>query len=230
MPPNRKSPTLFTSSLELERLKIPLQAKFLPLTDPREATQQSQQKCVQQKFKADPKTEKPTPTVSYWDWPSDTAEEEKLEAFDDFFSLSRLESNLIADSIRREETATVHVFVTKTVEKQIENQQSYWDWSNEDVDSVEPEIDSQDDKTVQREDHRREECCDGYWEWRQDEATEDECTTSSPSRRLHELMTDSRKKFVRRHCHLPELESQEDTSALSDHYWHWSEFRGTSAQ
>jgi hypothetical protein len=230
MPPNRKSPTLFTSSYELENLKIPLQAKFLPLTDPREAAQQ--QKCVRQELKPDPKTEKAQPTVSYWDWLSDTAEEEKVEAIDDLFSLSRFESNLIADSVRREEDSTVQVSVTKSNEKegQTEENQSYWDWSNEDVDDVEPEIDGRDDKpNPQTEDHHCEECCDDYWAWQDNEVTEDERNEASPSRRLHNVVNESRKKFTRRHSHLSEPDHPSDAIAVSNHYWHWLEFRSNGA-
>lgn len=226
MPPNRKSQTLFTSSYELENLKIPLQAKFLPLTDPREAKQQ--QICVQQELKPDPKTEKSPPTVSYWDWPSDTAEEEKVEAIDDLFSLSRFESNLIADSIRREEESTVQVSVTKI--KETDEQQSYWDWSNEDVDAVEPEIDSRDDKpNPQTEDRHGEECGGDYWAWQENEGTEDYYNETSPSRRLHNVVNESRKKFARRHNHLPEPDHSSDAIAALDHYWHWSEFRSIGA-
>lgn len=225
MPPNRKSPTLFTSSYELESLKIPLQAKFLPLTNPRESAQQ-QQKCVQHKFKLDPKTEKPKPTVSYWDWPSDTVEDERLEAIDDHFSLSRFESNLIADSIRREDSITPALFNnSKDKKERIEEHQSYWDWSNEDVDAMKPQINSQDDKLTQTEDRQCEESRGDYWGWHQNEATEDDCSKASPSHRLHQIVTESRKKFIRQHSHLIDPQA-----SLSDHYWHWLEFRSTGAK
>jgi len=235
MPPNRKNSTLFTSSFELENLKIPLREKFLPLTDPKEAAQQheQQQKCVQWELQPDPKTEKTTPTVSYWDWVSDTVEEERLEAIDDLFSLSRFESNLIADSIRREEDSTVQVSVNKSKdnEEQTEVQQSYWGWSNEDIDDVEPEIDSQEDKpTSQTEYHHCRERCEDYWAWQQDEVTMDACSKVSPSRRLHDIVAESRKKFIRQHIHLPEPDPRADAIAASDHYWQWSEFQGMSAQ
>lgn len=231
MAPNRKSPTLFASNYELDSLKIPLQAKFLPLTDPRECAQQLQQeKCVQHELRSDPKTEKPAPSVSYWDFPSDTAEEEKLEAIDDLFSLSRFESNLIADSIRREEDSSAQIPVPKSKDEEdrTEEQQSYWDWSNEDSLAVEPENDSQGDKPAQSEDRHCEECCDDYWAWHPDESAEDDCTKESPSHRLHQVITESRKKFVRQHSHLPEPVS--GAAGVSDHYWHWLEFRSTSAK
>mmetsp|Transcript_9313 Transcript_9313/g.23156 ORF Transcript_9313/g.23156 Transcript_9313/m.23156 type:complete len:229 (+) Transcript_9313:135-821(+) len=228
MAPNRKSPTLFANNLE--SLNIPLKAEFLPLTDPREAEQQQQQqKCVQHDLRSDPKTEKAPITVSYWDFPSDTAEEEKLAAIDDLFSLSRFESNLISDSIRRENsTAHVPVDKSKGSEDQAEEQQSYWDWSNEDVDVVEPETDSQDDKRCQIDDRHCEECCDDYWSWHPKEATEEDCHNESPSDRLHQVVAESRKKFVRRHSHLPEPGDNEISK--SHHYWHWLEDRSANAE
>jgi len=228
MPPNRKSPALFTSSLELENLKIPLQAKFLPLTDPREIVQQHEkkQKCVHQELRPDPKTEKPTPAVSYWDWPSATVEEEKLDAINELFSISHFESNLIADSIRREKYSTVQVHLTKSKDKkeQIEEQESYWGWSNEDVEAIKSEIDGQDEPTPLAVDRQED-----YWTWLENEATDDACRQSSPSHRLHNIVAESRKKYIRRHIHLSEPCPRADESAISDHYWHLSEFRSINA-
>lgn len=223
MAPNRKSPTLFANNLE--SLNIPLKAEFLPLTDPREAAQHEQQKCVQHDLTSDPKTEKTPPAVSYWDWEPDTVEEEKLAAIDDLFSLSRFESNLIADSMRRESSTANHVPVDESEvnNEQTEGQHSYWDWSNNGVDVVEPETDSQDEKSTQIDERYGEECCDDYWSWHPNEETEDHCHKESPSDRLHQVLTDSQKKFVRRHSHLPEPGDCEISK--SHHYWHWLECR-----
>lgn len=233
MPPNRKNPTLFASNDELGSLKIPLQTKFLPLTDPEEAEKQLkeqqkcvQRKCVQQRLIPDPRKEKQAPKISYWDWPSDTAEDEKLAAIDDLFSTSRLESNLIADSTRREEDSTLQtpVFDSKNQEEKSKESESYWDWSNEHREYVETEDDSQDINSCTESTGRdREECCDNYWEWPHDEVTEDTCSDISPSHRLQILMAESRKKFVRRHNHLPEPVPGANKTATSEHYWHWSE-------
>ena len=231
MPPNRKSPTLFTNSLE--SLNIQIKAEFLSLTDPREAAQQQQQqqqqyqKCVQRDLISDAKTEKSLPTVSYWDWHpcSDTAEEEKVAAIDELFSLSRFESNLISDSIRRE-SFTAEVPVDES--KDHDEQPSYWDWSNEDADVAEPDTDTRDDKRTQIDDHDHEECCDDYWAWHPNEVTEEDCDDSSPSHRLHQVVSESRKKFVRRHIHFPEPE--ECPISKSHHYWHWLELRRTGAK
>eukprot|EP00534_Pseudo-nitzschia_fraudulenta_P001954 CAMPEP_0201116634 /NCGR_PEP_ID=MMETSP0850-20130426/837_1 /ASSEMBLY_ACC=CAM_ASM_000622 /TAXON_ID=183588 /ORGANISM="Pseudo-nitzschia fraudulenta, Strain WWA7" /LENGTH=224 /DNA_ID=CAMNT_0047380751 /DNA_START=96 /DNA_END=767 /DNA_ORIENTATION=+ len=224
MAPNRKASDLFTSSAELQSLKIPLQSKYLPLTDSREAAQdlQQQQGRLQQQraplqltLKADPKTEKPAPTVSYWDWPSDTAEEEKQEAIDDLFSLSRFESNLIADSIRRKENID-----TGTKLRVSEEQQSYWDLSD---DVAGFEVDTQENEASPQtpDESHCEECCQDYWEWQEDEEAVDACTRPSPSDRLHGVVANSRKKFYRRHSHLPEPDHTADVAAASDHYWHW---------
>ena len=221
MPPNRKSPTQLTSSVELRGLNIPLKAKFLPLTDPKEATQRHNQdrKYVQQELIHDPKIEKPIKKVSYWDWPSDTAEEERL---DDLFSLSRLESNLITDSIRREKEDNC---------EGTREYQSYWDWSNKDVDDNEPDVLLKGNTpTPQTEIRNCEECCEDYWTWHQDEVPEEKCSNDSPSCRLHEIMIESQKKYTRRHSHLPEPENGlVETNEASDHYWHWLEFRSTNS-
>ena len=229
MPPNRKSPTNFATNYDFGSLKIPLQARFLPLTDPREATRHLEQphKSVQQELVIDPKKEKPVASVSYWDWPSATEDEEKLAAVDDLLSTSRIESNLIADSIRRENNPTLQVAVfNKTDQEEItEESRSYWDWSNESSDSVETKCDSQQIKpTPEKEDHHREDCCDDYWMWHHDEVTEDGCSDSSPSHRLQNMLLESRKKFVRRYSHLPEPDPGANTTAASDHYFYWSEF------
>ena len=222
MAPNRKSPTLFTNSLE--SLKIPLKSEFLPLTHTREVAQREQQRSVkpqlvsapQNELISDPKTEKQAASVSYWDWhPCDgTVEAEKEAAIDDLFSLSRLESNLVADSIRRE-TAT-EIVVDETNDQQ---QESYWNWSNNDVNAMSLDTECQDDQQVDN--PHREECCDNYWDWDANEDLKDDMDHTSPAERLHQVVADSRKKFVRRHTHLPEPKG--DHMSVSNHYWHWQE-------
>jgi hypothetical protein len=92
MAPNRKNVASLELPIVSEALQFAVQAKFLPLTDSREQheheQQQQQQKTVQD-------------STSYWDWPADTQEEEKL---DTLFSTSRIESNLIQDGKKYEET------------------------------------------------------------------------------------------------------------------------------
>ena len=235
MAPNRKSSNLFTSSAELESLKIPLQAKFLPLTDPREQQQQKQNqehelKCYQHEttLVLDPKTEKSLPTVSYWDWTPDTIEAvkeaEEEEAVDDVFSTSRFESNLIADSMRREEDSSSSQLSVS------EEQQSYWGWFNgydvvvvETETETETETDSQADEPILNAEQHCEDCCESYWTWQEDEESVDACSKPSPSQYLRTVVTNSRKKYGRRHSHLPEA------TGTSDHYWHWSEFHSSSA-
>mmetsp|Transcript_84 Transcript_84/g.197 ORF Transcript_84/g.197 Transcript_84/m.197 type:complete len:230 (+) Transcript_84:66-755(+) len=229
MPPNRKSPTIFENNYEFGSLHIPLQTKYLPLTDPREAGQQLEQEhqSFQQELITDPKKEKPATTASYWDWPSDTAAEEKLAAVDDLFSTSRFESNLIADSTRREKDTSlqVHVFTKEDQEESTEERQCYWDWSNELSDSVKPDGDCQHiNPTPDNDDRHCENCCDDYWAWHQDEVIEDTCSDSSPSHRLQNMVLESQKKIVRRYNHLSEPDPGPNTTAASDYYFYWSEF------
>lgn len=224
MAPNRKSPTLFANSLE--SLNIPLKAGFLPLTDPREAAQREQEKCVQHELISDPKTEKVPPTVSYWDWHpcDDTVEAQKEAAIDDLFSVSRLESNLIADAIRREASAEMPVDEGND-QQQTEEQESYWNWSNNDTNVVPLDTDCVEDR--QTENPHREECCDDYWNWHENDDLKDGMDYISPSDRLHQVVTESRKKYIRRHSHLPE--PKEDHISVSHHYWHWQELPSTAA-
>lgn len=230
MAPNRKTHELFADAVDLESLKTSIQPKYLPLTighDPRETQEvQQQPKCnYQQELVTDPKTEKEPRAVSYWDWPADTIEAEKEAAVDDLFSLSRIESNLVTDSFRRE-TAT------KDVTTNTEESQSYWEWST-DVNVVECETDSEDNADAatsqNRPDRHCEDCCQEYWTW-SEESNHDEASMPSRSDHLHSILDSSRKKYQRRHSHLPDPENPDtNTEHASDHYWHWSEFHSTSA-
>lgn len=229
MAPNRKSTDIFTNSAALESLKTAIQPKYLPLT-----TEISQQEQVVVETIIDPKKEKEPPTVSYWDWPADTTEvakevaikDEEESAINDFFSSSRLESNLMADSLRRNTEAT-----TKTIsEEEAGETLSYWDWSKTgyDVDSaVESETDSQDSTQQGIPENHCEDCCQTYWDWTPEEHMDID-HGSSPSHRLHSIVANSQKKFVRRHSHLSEPR-EADASHLSDCYWHWLEVHNTNS-
>jgi hypothetical protein len=101
MAPNRKNVASLELPIAAEALQNVVQAKFLPLTDSREQQQheqQQQQQQEQQKAVQD--------SASYWDWPADTQEEEKL---DTLFSTSRIVSNLTHDGKKYEDCTGNHV-------------------------------------------------------------------------------------------------------------------------
>jgi hypothetical protein len=91
MAPNRKNVVILDLPAGKEGLQSTLQAKFLPLTDPREQKQHDQQMELQQQSHA-------SESASYWDWSADTKAEEEAEKVADLFSLSHIVSNLIRDS------------------------------------------------------------------------------------------------------------------------------------
>jgi hypothetical protein len=96
MAPNRKSVINLELPIAAEALENVVQVKFLPLTDPREQEQHEQQQRGQAHI---PKQCKVQDTASYWDWPANTQEEEKLETL---FSTARIESNLVEDGKKYE--------------------------------------------------------------------------------------------------------------------------------
>lgn len=222
MAPNRKSPDIFTNTNGLEILKSTVKAQYLPLTT--EVSQSQEPVCVAGPI--DPKTEKEPPSVSYWDWPADTLQEENELAvqyeeeskIEDFFSASRIESNLIADSLRRAKEEAPS-------EEESESTSSYWDWSDSGYD-VQSETDSQ-EKTEHVPEHHCETCCQEYWDWTPEDH-KDVCERPSPAHRLHTVLSASRKKYVRQHSHLPDP-MEHDEEGVSHHYWHWSEFRSIEA-
>eukprot|EP00536_Pseudo-nitzschia_multiseries_P017803 jgi/Psemu1/315021/fgenesh1_kg.1825_\ len=233
MAPNRKTHELFATTADLESLRSTIQPKYLPLTighSPRDAQQdlqEQEQEChYQQELVTDTKREKEPRTVSYWDWTSDTKEEEEEAAVDDLFSLSRFETNLVADALRRE-VETKDATTTHT-----EESQSYWEWSDT-VEVTDCETDTEEDETTppatNQPDSHCEECCRDYWAW-DEESDHNEESLPSRTTHLHNLLNNSRKKYHRRHSHLPEPEDPEtDAEHASEHYWHWSEFHSASA-
>jgi len=194
MPPNRKNTGLFTSNAEYESLKIPIQSKYLPLTDSRSevvtatstapAKVQQQQQHHQTKVKdyvvsiqpvAVVVEEEEDLTYSYWDIPSDIpVEDEKEEIIDDLFSLTHIESNMITDSIiikKLEEEPT-----TNTLKRQQEPE-TYWTWSN---DTDKDWNDTYYDNTIESKsvsvstpDKHCEDCCQDYWAWESSSAVVD---------------------------------------------------------
>lgn len=179
MPPNRKNTGLFTSNAEYESLKIPIQSKFLPLTDSRSeavtATAPAPAKLQQQQHHPVAVVEEEVEedlSYSYWDTPSDIpVEEEKDETIDDLFSLTRIESNLITDSIiikTLEEESTTTITLKQ---QQQQEPESYWTWSN---DTDKDWNDTYYDNTigsksvsvsVSTTDKHCEDCCQDYWAW-----------------------------------------------------------------
>merc|ERR1711907_733996 len=119
-------------------LNVPIRSEFLPLTHPKEALQHQQGRQQAQQDQQPQKKERSEPpqtqaevnhdgVANYWDWTSDAilGEEEKAEeAIADLFSLSRIESNLISDSVKTNTTASV---VSNTNNE--EESSSYWEWS-----------------------------------------------------------------------------------------------------
>ena len=207
MAPNRKTHDLFASHAELASLRATIQPKYLPLTT--ETGNRSH-------LVTDPKTEKAPRAVSYWDWSYDTARETKAAEIDDLFSLSRLETNLASDCLRRDAQESSPPTLTPIAK---EESQSYWDWSIEDDAHTQSETDTQEAAEQPVSQQARPERAD-YWTWRGDADTNHDA--SAPSNYLHNLVANSRKKYHRRHSHLhPETES------ASDRYWHWSEYQGT---
>ncbi|KAG7339171.1 hypothetical protein IV203_020114 [Nitzschia inconspicua] len=94
MPPNRKNVS------NVVGLPIAIDTlTFLPLTDPREQKQHEGLRVqhTSSKHQGDDAND----SVSYWDWPSDTLEEEKVQSL---FSTARIESNLILDGEKYEST------------------------------------------------------------------------------------------------------------------------------
>ena len=198
MPPNRKNTGLFTSNAEYESLKIPIQSKYLPLTDlrsevvtatstaPAKVQQQQQQHHHQTKLEDDVVSihqpvavvveEEEDLTYSYWDIPSDIpVEDEKEEIINDLFSLAHIESNMITDSIvikkLEEESATT------TTMKQQQEPESYWTWSN---DTDNDWNDTYYDNTIESKsvsvsspDKDCEDCCQDYWAWESSSAVVD---------------------------------------------------------
>jgi hypothetical protein len=196
MPPNHKNTGLFTSNAEYESLKIPIQSKYLPLTDSRSevvtatstahaAPAKVQQQHHQTKLKDEVVSiqqpvavvveEEEDLTYSYWDIPSDIpVEEEKEEVIDDLFSLTHIESNLITDSIiikNLEEESTT------TILKQQQEPVSYWTWSN---DTDKDWNDTYYDNTIESKlvsvstpDKHCEDCCQDYWAWEPSSAVVD---------------------------------------------------------
>jgi hypothetical protein len=195
MPPNRKNTGLFTSNAEYESLKIPIQSKYLPLTDPRSevatatstapAKLQQQQHHHQTKLKDDVLSiqqlvaavveEEEDLTYSYWDIPSDIpVEDEKEEVIDDLFSLTHIESNLITDSttIKNLEEES-----TTTTLKQHQEPESYWTWSN---DTDKDWNDTYYDNTIESKlvsvstpGKHCQDCCQDYWAWESSSAVVD---------------------------------------------------------
>jgi len=132
MAPNRKNIASLVdvlSSSDLQSLQSTVQPKFLPLTDPSE-----QQQHTEQKQQAPQHVE----SVSYWDWPADVADEAV-----DVLSLSNIESNLVqATSVSVESNLVAEhdsywadqaeeSTPTASVNKPQHVEASYWDWPAE---------------------------------------------------------------------------------------------------
>jgi hypothetical protein len=138
MAPNRKNVTclvLPVNSSELQNLRTTVQAKFLPLTDPLEQQQHDQSQQQEQ-------NRREQESDSYWNWTAEGDTNTEEEA--DLFSLSRIESNLIADATKYADN-TVHQVVAhddywagssvtgddneSSTRKSQHEAAHYWDWS-----------------------------------------------------------------------------------------------------
>jgi len=221
MAPNRKTHDLFASHGELASLKATIQPKYLPLTSTESGNRSQAQPALPPV--TDPRTEKAPPAVSYWDWSPDTAEATKAAEIDDLFSLSRLETNLVSDSLQRNERNQAPPTLTPAAAQE---SFSYWDWSTEDdVETDSRDANNEAAPPAAPQPQQSQHPVENYWTWQDDAATNRDAHAhahAAPSEYLHGLVADSRKKYHRRHSHL-----HPETQSASDRYWHWSEFRGT---
>lgn len=268
MPPNQK----YNSFNDAEGgaaslLNIPVRSEFLPLTHPKEASQQrrrQQQQHEQQEEEQQQQQREPQCTqseeidhddgvVNYWDWTSDAAlgeEEKKEEEIADLFSLSRIESNLISDSLR---TNKGEPSSSNNNNNEEEESSSYWAWSQtecnkDDLALVESESASEDEVEVYGQ-----QPCEDYWAWEseamippcddedegsakvpppvsREEETADAATNNSninSSIVINHSLRRQRKQHYRGRRHsLLDDETPDPTTEPeyhSDHYWHWSE-------
>ncbi|KAG7337165.1 hypothetical protein IV203_021666 [Nitzschia inconspicua] len=131
MPPNRKNVSTVGLPIAVDTLT------FLPLTDPRE--QKQHERLQVQNTSSKQQGDAVNDSMSYWDWPSDTQEEEKVESL---FSTARIESNLILDGKKYEsctgsqlavhddywaENASSNADCVRSVLPQHQSDQ-YWSW------------------------------------------------------------------------------------------------------
>jgi hypothetical protein len=135
MAPNRKNIVSLDLPAEVEGLRNTVQAKYLPLTDPREQ-EQNQNEQVQPKAT--------DASESYWEWPADTqAIEEEENKVAHIFSVQHIESNLIKDAQK---------YVSSPSNKMSEHDE-YW--------ADESQVVDEEQQTPKKPQH----VSDGFWYW-----------------------------------------------------------------
>merc|ERR1711907_708176 len=230
-------------------LNIPIRSEFLPLTHPKEALQHQQGRQAQQDQQQQKEERSETSqtqaeenydgVANYWDWTSDAVlgEEEKVEdEIADLFSLSRIESNLISDSVKKNTTASV-----VSLPSHEEESSSYWEWSTNSKEGDRMSVDESASKNNEVEEVYGQLCENkDYWAWDSDSilppCEEEEDSTKMLPASSNEINNSivvnhsirrQRKQHYRGRRHslldddLPDPTT--DPEYHSDHYWHWSE-------
>lgn len=184
MAPNRKNVASLELPIAEESWQNLVQSKFLPLTDPREQQQHEQLQQKHQDFVTD--------SASYWDWPADTQEEEKIDAL---FSTARIEANLIHDGKKYESSNGTQVVAHD--DYWAENSHALAD-DDDDVRSTKPQHES-----------------DAYWLWPANRNLHKE-------QHAERLTSTSHIESNLGAFQIPPQSSSSSTKQQHDIYWKWS--------